>query len=175
MSVSCWWCGISNKSAEGICSHCDAPLDQKMQGVSKAGFWGNSKTIVWEALILLAVLITLISNLEKFGQAESTPSYSNPVTRSSPSPTPSSTPKSKQKSSSHRSQSINKEYPLLPTENAPSPNIQADTLSPNSRTTIIPKRSSTSSSSGYILGPRGGCYYYSSSGSKVYVDHSYCY
>jgi hypothetical protein len=26
----------------------------------------------------------------------------------------------------------------------------------------------------YYRGPRGGCYYYSSSGKKVYVDHSYC-
>ena len=27
---------------------------------------------------------------------------------------------------------------------------------------------------GYIRGPRGGCYYKSSSGRKVYVDHSLC-
>lgn len=27
----------------------------------------------------------------------------------------------------------------------------------------------------YHTGPRGGCYYYSSSGRKVYVDRSYCY
>ena len=26
----------------------------------------------------------------------------------------------------------------------------------------------------YILGPRGGCYYLSPSGRKVYVDHAYC-
>ena len=26
----------------------------------------------------------------------------------------------------------------------------------------------------YYRGPRGGCYYYSASGKKVYVDHSYC-
>lgn len=32
------------------------------------------------------------------------------------------------------------------------------------------------SSSGrtYVRGPRGGCYYYSGSGRKVYVDHSLC-
>ena len=28
--------------------------------------------------------------------------------------------------------------------------------------------------SGYIRGPRGGCYYISASGRKVYVDHSMC-
>ena len=29
-------------------------------------------------------------------------------------------------------------------------------------------------SSQYMLGPRGGCYYLNSSGNKTYVDHSYC-
>jgi hypothetical protein len=33
---------------------------------------------------------------------------------------------------------------------------------------------STGSGSGYYLGPRGGCYTYSASGRKRYVDHSYC-
>lgn len=36
-----------------------------------------------------------------------------------------------------------------------------------------PRRSS-SGSSGYYTGPRGGCYTYSASGRKRYVDHSYC-
>jgi predicted amidophosphoribosyltransferase len=34
---------------------------------------------------------------------------------------------------------------------------------------------SRASSRGYYLGPRGGCYTYSASGRKRYVDHSYCY
>ncbi|CAA9363133.1 MAG: hypothetical protein AVDCRST_MAG89-3883, partial [uncultured Gemmatimonadetes bacterium] len=33
---------------------------------------------------------------------------------------------------------------------------------------------SSASSSGYYTGPRGGCYTYTSSGRKRYVDHSYC-
>ena len=39
-----------------------------------------------------------------------------------------------------------------------------------------PKPTSTTSASGrtYQKGPRGGCYYLSSSGSKVYVDHKFC-
>lgn len=37
------------------------------------------------------------------------------------------------------------------------------------------KRNSYSSgNSRYMRGPRGGCYYLSSNGKKVYVDHSYC-
>lgn len=26
----------------------------------------------------------------------------------------------------------------------------------------------------YHVGPRGGCYYFSKGGKKVYIDHSYC-
>lgn len=50
--------------------------------------------------------------------------------------------------------------------------------------TPSPKAKSQSSSSGassgqssgrtYHLGPKSGCYYYSGSGKKVYVDHSFC-
>lgn len=36
------------------------------------------------------------------------------------------------------------------------------------------RNSNSSGSSGYIRGPRGGCYYINSKGKKVYVDHSYC-
>ncbi|HEX8670545.1 MAG TPA: DUF4236 domain-containing protein [Longimicrobium sp.] len=35
-------------------------------------------------------------------------------------------------------------------------------------------RRSSSESRGYYTGPRGGCYTYSASGRKRYVDHSYC-
>jgi hypothetical protein len=34
--------------------------------------------------------------------------------------------------------------------------------------------SSSATARGYIRGPRGGCYYLSGSGRKVYVDHSLC-
>jgi hypothetical protein len=30
-------------------------------------------------------------------------------------------------------------------------------------------------SRGFILGPRGGCYYLNGNGKKTYVDHSFCY
>lgn len=35
-------------------------------------------------------------------------------------------------------------------------------------------RRSSASSRVYHTGPRGGCYYYSASGRKNYVDHSWC-
>jgi len=43
-------------------------------------------------------------------------------------------------------------------------------------TLISPKPTTSPSESGrnYQKGPRGGCYYLNSSGSKVYVDHKFC-
>lgn len=49
-------------------------------------------------------------------------------------------------------------------------------------TPSVPRRESspeitaptTSADRGYIRGPRGGCYYFSGSGRKVYVDRSLC-
>lgn len=37
------------------------------------------------------------------------------------------------------------------------------------------RRRARAEANGYYLGPRGGCYTYSASGRKRYVDHSYCY
>lgn len=39
---------------------------------------------------------------------------------------------------------------------------------------VAPSSSSTSKNSGYIRGPRGGCYTFSSSGRKRYVARSMC-
>lgn len=65
------------------------------------------------------------------------------------------------------------------------PNPAWDNTSSSPRTITPPTTRSESVSSGtpssrssygrtYIRGPRGGCYYYSSSGRKVYVDRSLC-
>jgi len=68
-------------------------------------------------------------------------------------------------------------------ESAPEPPRKRLVL-PDSKppTASVPRRESstetpartTSSDRGYIRGPRGGCYYYSGSGRKVYVDRSLC-
>jgi len=41
-------------------------------------------------------------------------------------------------------------------------------------TNSTPRQRQSSSQRTYILGPRGGCYYLTDHGTKVYVDHSYC-
>jgi hypothetical protein len=43
-----------------------------------------------------------------------------------------------------------------------------------SRPARRPAARSSAASRGYYTGPRGGCYTYSASGRKRYVDHSYC-
>ncbi|HKO62106.1 MAG TPA: hypothetical protein VJV03_13160 [Pyrinomonadaceae bacterium] len=61
----------------------------------------------------------------------------------------------------------------------PSPRLSEQTITPD----YTPRYSgpsgshtprSSSSNSGYIRGPRGGCYYITASGRKVYVDRSMC-
>jgi len=61
-----------------------------------------------------------------------------------------------------RRQAVIPDYPP-PTPSTPHRRIPTET---NART--------PSASGGYIRGPRGGCYYVSSSGRKVYVDRSMC-
>lgn len=51
------------------------------------------------------------------------------------------------------------------------PTARSTTTSSGTRST---SRASSSESRGYYTGPRGGCYTYSSSGRKRYVDRSYC-
>jgi hypothetical protein len=42
------------------------------------------------------------------------------------------------------------------------------------RAAAAPRASSNGTGKSFIRGPRGGCYYISGSGKKVYVDHSFC-
>lgn len=59
-------------------------------------------------------------------------------------------------------------------DSTPQETIPATTNVPPAR--VQPKVSQPSSnrSGGYMIGPRGGCYYLSGSGRKVYVDRSLC-
>jgi uncharacterized protein YraI len=52
------------------------------------------------------------------------------------------------------------------------PLVGSQYSAPSTVRTLIPRASS--SSRGYFRGPRGGCYTYSASGRKRYVDHSLC-
>lgn len=52
---------------------------------------------------------------------------------------------------------------------------QAPTTRSSAYTGGSGSRRSSAASRGYYIGPRGGCYTYSASGRKRYVDHSYCY
>jgi len=72
------------------------------------------------------------------------------------------------------SSSVEQSAPTL--DSSPSP-LEVTRRPPRPRSDSIQSDGSGSrSGSGrsYIRGPRGGCYYYSSSGRKVYVDRSLC-
>lgn len=54
------------------------------------------------------------------------------------------------------------------------PPATAQSLTPSGASTPRARSRRSSGSRVYHTGPRGGCYYYSSSGRKQYVDRSYC-
>ena len=65
--------------------------------------------------------------------------------------------------------------PLTPRRQTVAPDYPPPTQSIPRRQSPIESPTRTSSASrGYITGPRGGCYYISGSGRKVYVDRSMC-
>lgn len=60
----------------------------------------------------------------------------------------------------------------------PSPSISSGSentkTSSEAKTKVSSPKARSTTSRSYFRGPRGGCYYYSSSGKKVYVDKSLC-
>ena len=54
------------------------------------------------------------------------------------------------------------------------PAIDGSLKHPDAQRDNDPKPQSKQSAINYILGPRGGCYFVTASGSKKYVDHSMC-
>lgn len=57
----------------------------------------------------------------------------------------------------------------------PEPKSSSETKPETTKTTLVsPPSKGSSTSRTYLKGPRGGCYYLNSSGTKVYVDKSYC-
>lgn len=63
------------------------------------------------------------------------------------------------------------ESPLAAVAIAPRRAVRAPAVRPEQ---VAPLRTPRAQSSGYYTGPRGGCYTYSASGRKRYVDRSYC-
>jgi len=67
--------------------------------------------------------------------------------------------------------------PAANTRNGPAPTTDAEPVAPAAKESKSDQPAPVkpaSNSSGYILGPRGGCYRLSESGRKVYVDRSLC-
>ena len=57
----------------------------------------------------------------------------------------------------------------------PAPAVVAESFSaPTPQRALMSTPEIRSARPGYVRGPRGGCYTYSASGRKRYVDHSFC-
>jgi hypothetical protein len=144
----------------------------------------------WLIYVGALVVLGAIGNLIEKPKPTYTPSYQSPVAEAPPSPTSSPVQRSAKQNKSPKAsrtarpvsnQSTDPVIISQAPETSASPEAQphqARSLSaPPASDTYSTRSSSRRSSAGrtYILGPRGGCYYISGSGSKVYVDHSYCY
>ena len=63
---------------------------------------------------------------------------------------------------------------LVLTDNIPTSEREPITVTAPAETYSLPEPTRSAGSKMYIRGPRGGCYYISGSGRKVYVDRSMC-
>jgi hypothetical protein len=122
MRTLCWWCKAENKTSETKCNNCGAPLNQNLQSSSAPGLFSKWATLIIEAVVLFVCITLVFSWLEEVERSEASKTQHNPVTViGTPSPSP-PTPKPR---SANRRRTIKKkdEFPVLPTERAPSPDI----------------------------------------------------
>ncbi len=120
--------------------------------------------------ILLVIGIISSSNLDKVSPSSSQPP-SAPTLKAESEKSP-AVPSPTLRPSKSKRKNIPAELPAAAAAPAIAPPYQ---VSDNSRQSVsAPTTPRSSSQSGLIRGPRGGCYYYSGSGRKVYVDRSMC-
>jgi hypothetical protein len=127
----------------------------------------------WPAYVFILLALGTAGKIIEQIQT-STPMAVNPTPQASPSPAATPSP---QQAKHHRAQSQKAVSTLnsAPVIISQSPQNASNTISSaveSSAPGSFGRRSSSGRS--YILGPRGGCYYLSGSGGKVYVDHTYC-
>lgn len=70
--------------------------------------------------------------------------------------------------------SITETPSTAPRRPSPAAPRRESAVTPRRETAPAAPARTSSETRGYIRGPRGGCYYYSGSGRKVYVDRSLC-
>jgi hypothetical protein len=160
----CSQCKSLNLPTAAICSQCKKPFASPTNKII-------SGIIALAALVFIPVLCC--NFLQNKGKQASTnqiaPTPARMISNASnvnALPLPDYTPPKKAKNKSTAKTAT----PPLPSPRTDSA-TESSTYSPPSSS---PSIASPSRSDGYFTGPRGGCYTYSGSGRKRYVDHSFC-
>ena len=123
MRTICWWCKAENKSSETTCNNCGAPLNHNLRSSSAPHLFRNWSTLILEAVILCVIIALVYSWIDGVKRSEAAKTQPNPVTATStPSPSPSATTKPRRR----RTMKKKDEYPILPNEQAPSPDIPVE-------------------------------------------------
>ena len=169
----CKRCSFGNVGEGTFCAQCGIQLPP-------ATWWRQHNTLLTLSIIggffALCGLCGLLGRLEEKSPNSFSSSVSSPTPPSkSPSPSVSPNPIASPspttivpkvetaKSKETKTQNQNSVIP---------PTVEASET--KTKSTAPKSKPRLSSAGGYIRGPRGGCYYYSSGGSKVYVDRSLC-
>jgi hypothetical protein len=121
------------------------------------------------ALIALVIGSAVSSNMNR-PSSDNSQTTSAPALKAVSAPSPVATPRTSQTS---KRKTMNEPITQPAATPATSSSDRVYGGARQSASTPMPTSRSTSRS-GLIRGPRGGCYYYSASGGKVYVDRSMC-
>jgi hypothetical protein len=132
----------------------------------------------WPIYVGLFLAVGAIGTIIENNSKKSPPAQT-PIVQATPSPSSSPTPRMAKRQRAQRqpqTSSVTNPDPVVVSEAAKQERITqpAPAVSTVSSAGSVRPHSSSGSGRSYIMGPRGGCYYISGSGSKVYVDHSYC-
>lgn len=168
----CTHCGTQHQIDAGFCNRCGAqfqpPPSAPLPTVK------NTRSGLLAALCIAAIIFFgLVNSARSRSSATRLEQTVAPLVSASPLPTPTGTPILTM-SAGRRAAARSTKH-----SDAARLNTQVNELVPHSpdssgKVSTATGYSSNSSRSGYITGPRGGCYYINSNGNKTYVDRSLC-
>ncbi len=176
--IQCPQCGAQNQTGARFCSGCGVQFVFQPSPTKKKT--NHTGAIIAVALLGMCAMCGIIG---KIGDKANTNSVSSNAValQSTPAPTNYVTPPPVVKVTPIIRGAMPAPAPLSSSENASPPSTRkkrkkqdAVNANDNSLGTNAPASVSSGFESGYHVGPRGGCYTYSASGKKRYVDHSYC-
>lgn len=164
----CHVCGKQTKLGFLFCPQCgtELPIDAivpQPASTQRRAHRISNKTIGLIALgmLVFSILLSIITPTNQQGFRQSTTLDGLPAALGEPSPTIEiSQPRPVQK--------------LKVPQSRPSPQANKEESAPSGSERITTYSQPANKQSGYITGPRGGCYYINRNGNKTYVDRSLC-